>query len=45
MRLHENKSWFVSAKDLSVTKLYTCHIWIDNRLIVCTSKGEILIGD
>lgn len=33
------------GKDISISKNYTCHIWIDTRLILCTAKGDILIGD
>jgi len=33
------------GKDVSISKNYTCHVWIDTRLILCTAKGDILIGD
>ena len=33
------------GKDPAISKNYTCHIWIDSRLILCTARGDILIGD
>ena len=24
---------------------YTCHAWLDNHLLVCTDRGEILFCD
>jgi hypothetical protein len=41
--LQQTKSLF--GKDVSISKNYTCHVWIDTRLILCTARGDILIGD
>jgi len=32
-------------KDLKVSSNYSCHAWIDNRLIICSNSGEIFIAE
>lgn len=35
----------LTKKDSTISTNYTCHAWVDKRLIVCTAKGDILIAE
>jgi hypothetical protein len=30
---------------MDISQEYTCHAWIDKRLIICTAVGDILIAE
>ena len=37
------KSVFQHSKKIKCSTHYTCHLWLDKRIIVCTVDGEILL--
>lgn len=32
-------------KENSICADYTCHAWIDKRLIICSSEGDIFLAE
>ena len=35
----------IEKKEQHISMHYTCHLWIEGRLLVCTDQGEILLLD
>ena len=44
-QIRETHKQLIKKDQLSYSTHYTCHAWVDNHLIVCTIKGEIMYCD
>lgn len=43
--LRQTHAQLIKKDQSSFSTNYTCHAWVDNHLIICTAKGEIMYCD